>query len=96
MRQDVAILIGEAKMIDKERFHLKMCIERFCKEEDSQEIGRLLQGSYYLLAEYKEKNNLRTGQALVNMVSCDGSYSALYNCEDDGLVIQLIAEELWN
>lgn len=75
-------------MIDKERFHLKMCIERFCKEEDSQEIGRLLQGSYYLLAEYKEKNNLRTGQALVNIVklsrkdaksllSCDSENTAL-------------------
>lgn len=83
-------------MIDRERFHLRMCIERFCKEEDSQEIGRLLQGSYYLLAEYKEKNSLRTGQALVNMVSRGGSYSALYNCEDDSLVIHLIAEELWN
>ena len=83
-------------MIDKERFRLKMCIERFCKEEDSQEIGRLLQGRYYLLAQYKEKNNLRTGQALVDMVSCGGSYSALYNCEDDDLVIHLIAEELWN
>lgn len=83
-------------MIDKDILLLKSCIKRFCKDEDSQLIGSLLQDKFYKLAEYKDKNKVRIGQALVNIVSYNGSYSQLYFCEDDSLVLSLIAEELWN
>lgn len=75
---------------------LEMSIKRFLKTEDHQAVGRLLQEDFHIVKECMNKYNMRFSQAMFMILSIQGSYSELYYCEDDELVINLLAKELWN
>ncbi len=75
---------------------LHMSVKSFLANECSQTIGSLLQGDFHKLKEYQREHGMRLSQAIISLVSYEGSYSALYNCEDDSKVLNEIAEQLWN